>query len=133
MPEEPERPKVSTPIRAFRVVEAVEARAGRKATPPTERTPEVDAGKELTAARRAGGVFTRSLVRRAAADALRKLNPRAVARNPVMFVVEVGAAITTLVMLHQIVTRTGQSRVHVSDYVMALVHGRVRQFRRGDG
>jgi K+-transporting ATPase ATPase B chain len=43
-------------------------------------------------------------VRRATIDAFRKLDPRVVAKNPVMFVVEVGAAITTIVMLQQIAT-----------------------------
>src|ERR1700730_8113193 len=76
-------------------------------TPPTRRTPETDEGKELTAHRRAGGIFTGRLVRRATLDSFRKLNPRAVAKNPVMFVVEVGAVITTIIMMVQILTRTG--------------------------
>src|SRR5512134_3210842 len=36
------------------------------------------------------------LLAAALADSLRKLDPRAMARNPVMFVVEVGSALTTL-------------------------------------
>ena len=36
-----------------------------------------------------------SLVRRASADAARKLNPLTMARNPVMFVVEVGSVLAT--------------------------------------
>ena len=84
-------------------------RAPKKPAPPTRRTPEVDAGKELTATRRAGGVFTRPLVRQASIESFRKLDPRAVARKPVMFVVEVGAVITTIVMLQQILTRTGNA------------------------
>jgi len=39
------------------------------------------------------------IVRRAATDSLRKLNPRAMMKNPVMFVVEVGSAITTILLL----------------------------------
>jgi K+-transporting ATPase ATPase B chain len=52
--------------------------------------------KELAAARRAGkSVWTWPLVRRAALNAFPKLDPRAMARNPVMFVVEVGSLLTT--------------------------------------
>src|ERR1700682_3575178 len=76
-------------------------------TPPEHRTPETDEGKELTAHRRAAGFFTGPLVGRATLDSLRKLDPRAVAKNPVMFVVEVGAVITTIIMVVQILTRTG--------------------------
>jgi potassium-transporting ATPase ATP-binding subunit len=79
----------------------------RGQTPPVRRPPEVDEGKELTASRRAGGIFTRPLVRRATVESFRKLDPRVVAKNPVMFVVEVGAAITTIILAAQILTRSG--------------------------
>jgi len=36
------------------------------------------------------------IVRRATVDALRKLNPRVQVRNPVMFIVEIGSALTTV-------------------------------------
>ena len=39
-------------------------------------------------------LFDRALVRVALVDALKKLDPRRMLRNPVMFVVEVGAAFT---------------------------------------
>src|ERR1700754_4104291 len=42
-----------------------------------------------------------SVSARAARDSLRKLDPRHVARNPVMFVVEIGALATTLVWIVQ--------------------------------
>jgi K+-transporting ATPase ATPase B chain len=76
--------------------------------PPTRRTPEVDEGKELAATRKAGAgnIFQGPLVRGALRESVRKLDPRLVARNPVMFVVEIGAAITTLILLQQIATRT---------------------------
>ena len=41
---------------------------------------------------RARPLFDASIVRRASLDALRKLHPRHMVRNPVMFVVEVGSA-----------------------------------------
>ena len=49
-------------------------------------------------------LFDRSLVRRALRDACLKLDPRQVARNPVMFVVEVGSALTTYFFARSLVT-----------------------------
>jgi K+-transporting ATPase ATPase B chain len=40
-------------------------------------------------------IWDRRIVRRAIGDAVRKLHPRTMARNPVMFVVEVGSVLTT--------------------------------------
>jgi len=42
------------------------------------------------------------ILRAALAEALRKLDPRAMVRNPVMFVVEVGSVLTTLVWLRDL-------------------------------
>ena len=44
-------------------------------------------------------LFDPKIVRRAAVDALRKLNPRAMMKNPVMFIVEVGSVLTTLLLI----------------------------------
>jgi K+-transporting ATPase ATPase B chain len=44
-------------------------------------------------------LFDPAIVRQAAIDSLRKLDPRHVARNPVMFVVEVGSVLTTILWL----------------------------------
>jgi len=44
-------------------------------------------------------LFDPTILRRAGVDALRKLDPRLVARNPVMFVVEIGSVVTTVVLL----------------------------------
>jgi K+-transporting ATPase ATPase B chain len=44
-----------------------------------------------------------AIVKRAIKDAVRKLDPRQVARNPVMFVVEIGSILTTLLILRDIV------------------------------
>jgi K+-transporting ATPase ATPase B chain len=44
-------------------------------------------------------VWDRRIVGNAALDALRKLNPRTMMRNPVMFVVEVGSLVTTWLLL----------------------------------
>ena len=45
-----------------------------------------------------------SLYTQAAKDAFRKLDPRVLARNPVMFVVAVGSVFTTASFLHRLVT-----------------------------
>ncbi|MDE3180249.1 MAG: potassium-transporting ATPase subunit KdpB [Acidobacteriota bacterium] len=47
-------------------------------------------------------LFDREILERASKDALRKLNPAVQAKNPVMFVVEVGAALTTLLLARRI-------------------------------
>jgi K+-transporting ATPase ATPase B chain len=51
----------------------------------------------MTHARRS--LFDGAIVRQAAKDALAKLDPRVMVRNPVMFVVEVGCVATTLLLL----------------------------------
>ncbi len=52
--------------------------------------------------RKAVSLFQREIVGRALIDSFRKLDPRVQLRNPVMFVVEVGAAITTVTWLIQV-------------------------------
>ncbi len=47
-------------------------------------------------------VWDPALVRTALADAVRKLDPRLMARNPVMFVVEVGAVLTTTLLIRDL-------------------------------
>jgi K+-transporting ATPase ATPase B chain len=46
-------------------------------------------------------LFESAIVRRAAGDSLRKLNPMQMAKNPVMFVVEVGSVVTTLLLFNR--------------------------------
>jgi len=50
-----------------------------------------------------------SIVRRAGLDALRKLDPRWLIHNPVMFVVEIGSVFTTILFLHAVVTGRGEA------------------------
>ena len=49
-------------------------------------------------------LFDPPIVRRALMDALRKLDPRHMARNPVMFVVEVGSVVLTLLLVRSLFT-----------------------------
>ena len=52
-------------------------------------------------------LFDGAIVRRAALDSFRKLAPQHVARNPVMFVVEVGSVLTTLVLVRDLAHPAG--------------------------
>jgi potassium-transporting ATPase ATP-binding subunit len=52
---------------------------------------------------RAISIFDPAIARRAVVDSVRKLNPRVQLRNPVMFVVGVGAAITTVEFVRSLV------------------------------
>ncbi|MDE3150908.1 MAG: potassium-transporting ATPase subunit B, partial [Gemmatimonadota bacterium] len=73
----------------------------------TLRTPEAPPSPRATPRRATAGsptararpLFDPPIVRRALADAVRKLAPRHMVRNPVMLVVYVGAAYTTLALV----------------------------------
>ena len=47
-------------------------------------------------------IWDPALLRTATVDACRKLDPRLMAKNPVMFVVEVGATLTTLLLVRDV-------------------------------
>ena len=55
-------------------------------------------------------LFDQKIVRRALVDALVKLNPRVMMKSPVMFVVEIGSALTTVLLLINLVTHHGHFR-----------------------
>jgi len=59
------------------------------------------------AAKRHSTIWEPHIVRRALVDAIRKLDPRVMMRNPVMFVVEVGSALTTAQLLRDIIGGRG--------------------------
>ncbi len=67
-------------------------------TEPEPETPTVKAPQKL---------FNLRLLRSAARIAVLRLDPRAVVKNPVMFVVEVGAALTTGLLLHDYIQGLG--------------------------
>ncbi len=54
-------------------------------------------------------LFEWPIVRRALVDSFLKLDPRRMVRNPVMFVVEVGSAFTTVLFVHAAVTGEGEA------------------------
>jgi potassium-transporting ATPase ATP-binding subunit len=53
-------------------------------------------------------LFERKIVSRAVVDSFRKLNPRTMVKNPVMFVVEVGALLTLIQWVRDLVHHAGQ-------------------------
>jgi len=57
--------------------------------------------------KRARPLFDPPIVKRAIGDAFVKLNPRLMAKNPVMFVVWVGSVITTIIFLTDLFTHVG--------------------------
>jgi potassium-transporting ATPase ATP-binding subunit len=64
--------------------------------------------------------FDPAIMRRAAGDAFRKLDPRHMARNPVMFVVEVGAVLTTIFFIRDLGTAGPDQNLFVGQVVAWL-------------
>src|SRR6478736_5937733 len=62
-------------------------------------------------------LFETHIVRRAALDSFKKLDPRRMVKNPVMFVVEIGSAFTTLLFVHATVTGHGEAH---SGFILAV-------------
>ncbi len=56
--------------------------------------------------RRAASLFDPTITRRAIGDSFKKLDPRIQARNPVMFVVEIGSVVTTVEWIHTLIDPT---------------------------
>ncbi len=54
-------------------------------------------------------LFEPKIVRRALWDSVRKLNPVHQIKNPVMFVVEVGSVLTTMLFFHAVITGRGEA------------------------
>lgn len=78
-------------------------------------------------------LFDRAIVQRAAREAVRKLSPLTLWRNPVIFVVEVGAALTTMFAIRDVVSGTAGAGFGMPNRPMALVHSALRDVCRGDG
>src|SRR5580700_1300435 len=65
-------------------------------------TPPTPTGPATTQHRQAASLFRGDIVKRAVTDSFKKLDPRVQVRNPVMFVVEIGATITTVTWFIQL-------------------------------
>src|SRR5262245_37691806 len=77
--------------------------------PPTQARPQPPETRHeptqlISKGVRSRPLFDPEIVRRAVRESFVKLNPRIVAKNPVMFVVEVGAALTTVFVIKDAVT-----------------------------
>lgn len=55
-------------------------------------------------------LWNAQIVRRAIGDSFVKLHPRTMAKNPVMFVVEIGSVLTTLSLIQHMVAGGGDRR-----------------------
>src|SRR5579862_5574106 len=79
------------------------------APPPVENKPELkpEGAQLISKGARSRPLFDPEIVKRATKESFAKLNPRHVAKNPVMFVVEVGAALTTVFVIKDAVVGAG--------------------------
>ena len=78
--------------------------------PPVAPKPETnsqDATTLISRGVRARPLFDPEILRRAIKESFVKLNPKLVAKNPVMFVVEVGAALTTIFVIKDAIAGAG--------------------------
>lgn len=73
-------------------------------TPPIVKAPQQPATLLPTKLSRSRALFDREILARATSASFGKLNPITLLNNPVMFVVEVGAALTTLFLVRDAVT-----------------------------
>jgi high-affinity K+ transport system ATPase subunit B len=64
---------------------------------------------ETTHKKRPISLFDTAILARAIADSFKKLNPRILFRNPVMFVAEVVAALTTVILARDLVSTAVRS------------------------
>ena len=62
-----------------------------------------------------------------------KLDPRLLIKNPVMFVVEIVAALTTMILVREMVTGDAHLGFTFQIVDLAVADCRVRQLRRGRG
>jgi K+-transporting ATPase ATPase B chain len=65
-------------------------------------------------------MFDPTIAGPAAKDALRKLDPRTLARNPVMFVVEIGSVLTTILFLRDLGSSTAAENVFAGSVTVFL-------------
>jgi potassium-transporting ATPase ATP-binding subunit len=61
----------------------------------------------MSARARKISIWDGAIIRQAVVDSFQKLDPRIQVRNPVMFIVEVGSLITTVIWIRELLARTG--------------------------
>ena len=84
---------------------------------PTPQSPDEPVAHDPGDTRRPAkaSVLDRSIIGPALGDSVRKLDPRAMAKNPVMFIVEVGAALSTVLLF------TGMGSSSASENVFNVI------------
>jgi K+-transporting ATPase ATPase B chain len=70
---------------------------------PAQRPGRIGRRQVTTRQRRGISLFEPGILRRAAIDSFKKLDPRVQARNPVMFVVEIGSVVTTVEFVRSLI------------------------------
>ena len=83
------------------------ARAGRRALRDAQRQDVLIGGRPMSSKEKPQGLFDSTILAAAAIDAVRKLDPRALAKNPVIFVTEVVSLMVTLFFIRDLVTQNG--------------------------
>src|SRR3954462_14439684 len=74
--------------------------------PPESRPPKVRSRPAVPRS-----MFDPAIMRRAVGDSFKKLDPREMARNPVMFVVEIGSVLTTVLFFQKLPSATASESV----------------------
>jgi K+-transporting ATPase ATPase B chain len=78
---------------------------------PTPESPAPRPPKVRTKQSATKGIFDPAIVKTATVDSFRKLNPRGMMKNPVMFIVEVGSVLTTILFFRDFGTSTSNENV----------------------
>jgi K+-transporting ATPase ATPase B chain len=81
------------------------------ATPIEAPAPETRPPKVRRRPSGASSLFEPAIVRRASIDSFKKLNPRTMMRNPVMFIVEVGSVLTTILFFQKLPSASASDSV----------------------
>src|SRR5258708_7098983 len=79
--------------------------------PMSTEAPPLESRPPKVRQRSTTSMFEPTIVRRALVDALRKLSPRQMARNPVMFIVEVGSVLTTVLFFQKLSSSSSADNV----------------------
>ena len=114
-----------TPLFAGLLVGVILIVVGAHVPPRPRARADPGAAEPVTLRNEPRSLFDRAILLRAARDSFVKLDPRRMARNPVMFVVEIGSVLVTVLAVVR------PERVRLAGRGVALVHGAVRELRRG--
>src|SRR5689334_19418456 len=80
---------------------------------PVTEPAELEVRPPKVRTRKATSMFDPTIMRRAIGDSFVKLDPRQMARNPVMFVVEIGSVLTTILFFQKLPSAKGSDSVFV--------------------